>query len=46
MPSALVEMGFVTGAIDAPRLATVQHRRRLALAIAAGILNYLKLEVR
>ena len=46
MPSALVEMGFVTGAIDAPRLATADHRRRLALAIAAGVLNYLKLEVR
>ena len=46
MPSALVEMGFVTGNIDAPRLARADHRRRLALAIAAGILNYLKFEVR
>ena len=46
MPSALVEMGFVTGAIDAPRLANADHRRRLALALAAGILNYLKQEVR
>lgn len=46
MPSALVEMGFVTGEIDAPRLATAAHRRRLALAIAAGVLNYLKQEVR
>ena len=46
MPSALVEMGFVTGAIDAPRLANAEHRRRLALALAAGILNYLKQEVR
>ena len=46
MPSALVEMGFVTGAIDAPRLAKADHRRRLALALAAGILNYLKQEVR
>ena len=46
MPSALVEMGFVTGVIDAPRLAKADHRRRLALALAAGILNYLKQEVR
>ncbi|BEV36397.1 N-acetylmuramoyl-L-alanine amidase [Synechococcus sp. M16CYN] len=45
MPSVLVEIGFVTGAIDAPRLAQVGHRRRLALALAAGILNYLKREV-
>ena len=46
MPSALIEMGFVTGEIDAPRLGQADHRRRLALAIAAGILNYLKFEVR
>ena len=46
MPSALVEMGFVTGEIDSPRLARADHRRRLALALAAGILNYLKFEVR
>ena len=46
MPSALVEMGFVTGQIDAPRLARADHRRRLALALATGILNYLKQEVR
>lgn len=42
MPSALVETGFVTGGIDAPRLANASHRRRLALAIAAGILEYLQ----
>ncbi|MGL6135189.1 MAG: N-acetylmuramoyl-L-alanine amidase [Prochlorococcaceae cyanobacterium] len=41
MPAALVEMGFVTGAIDAPRLANPDFRRRMALAIAAGILDYL-----
>ena len=41
MPSALVEMGFVTGAIDAPRLASADFRRRMALALAAGILDYL-----
>ena len=32
MPAALIEMGFVTGDIDAPRLARPDHRRRLALA--------------
>jgi N-acetylmuramoyl-L-alanine amidase len=41
MPSALVEMGFVTGAIDAPRLASADFRRRMALALAAGVLDYL-----
>jgi len=41
MPSALVEMGFVTGGIDAPRLANADFRRSMALAIAAGILDYL-----
>ncbi|MEX1324283.1 MAG: N-acetylmuramoyl-L-alanine amidase [Synechococcaceae cyanobacterium] len=41
MPAALVEMGFVTGAIDAPRLANPDFRRRMALAIAAGILDHL-----
>ena len=39
-------MGFVTGEIDAPRLAQAPHRRRLSLALAAGILNYLNREVR
>ncbi|MFM8526396.1 MAG: N-acetylmuramoyl-L-alanine amidase [Cyanobacteriota bacterium] len=41
MPSSLLEMGFVTGNLDAPRLADPAHRRRLALAVAAGILQYL-----
>ena len=41
MPAALVEMGFVTGQLDAPRLADPGFRRRLAVAIAMGILNYL-----
>jgi N-acetylmuramoyl-L-alanine amidase len=41
MPAALVEMGFVTGEIDAPRLANANFRRSMALAIAAGILDYL-----
>ena len=42
MQAALVEMGFVTGNIDSPRLATSAHRQRLALALATGILDFLK----
>ncbi len=42
MPAALVETGFLTGQLDAPRLAKATHRRKLAFAIATGILNYLK----
>jgi N-acetylmuramoyl-L-alanine amidase len=41
MPSVLTEMGFVTGEIDAPRLADARYRRQLAAALAAGILSYL-----
>ena len=41
MPSALAEMGFVTGSLDAPRLADPSFRRRLAVAIANGLLRYL-----
>lgn len=43
MPSSLVEMGFVTGALDAPRLADARHRRNLAVAVATAILQYLAL---
>ena len=42
MPSVLTEMGFVTGEIDAPRLADPNFRRRLAQAVATGILTYLQ----
>ncbi len=45
MPAALVEAGFLTGQLDAPRLANSTHRRRVSFAIAKGILNYLQ-EVR
>jgi N-acetylmuramoyl-L-alanine amidase len=41
MPSVLTEMGFVTGEIDAPRLADASFRQRLAAALATGILSYL-----
>ena len=40
MPAILLELGFVTGAIDAPRLADPDHREVLARAIARGILEY------
>ncbi|NDC15081.1 MAG: N-acetylmuramoyl-L-alanine amidase [Synechococcaceae bacterium WB9_2_170] len=42
MPSTLVEMGFVTGTLDAPRLADPTYRRRMAMALAAGVLNFLQ----
>jgi len=42
MPSVLLEVGFVTGATDAPRLASAEGRRALAQAIAQGILRYLQ----
>jgi len=42
MPSALVEVGFVTGAEDAPRLANPQFRSQMAQAISRGILLYLQ----
>lgn len=41
MPAALAEMGFVTGELDARRLADPAFRRRMAVAIATGLLNYL-----
>lgn len=41
MPSVLTEMGFVTGEIDAPRLADARYRQQLAAAVASGILSYL-----
>ncbi len=42
MPSVLVETGFVTGAEDAPRLATPGYRRQVAEGIARGIIQYLR----
>lgn len=41
-PASLVELGFLTGTADAADLADPAHRRQLALAIAVGILNYLR----
>jgi N-acetylmuramoyl-L-alanine amidase len=42
MPAVLVEIGFVTGAEDAPRLRDPEHRRNLAEAIARGVIEYIK----
>ena len=42
MPAALVEVGFVTGAEDAPRLADPTWRETAAQAIARGILQYIQ----
>ena len=42
MPAVLVEVGFVTGAEDARRLKDPKHRRRMAKAIANGIIQYIK----
>ena len=41
MPSVLVELGFVTGREDAPKLATTAYQNQLAEAIARGILQYI-----
>ena len=41
MPAALAEMGFVTGSLDAPRLADPAFRRRLAVAVSTAILRVL-----
>jgi N-acetylmuramoyl-L-alanine amidase len=41
MPSALVEVGFVTGQEDAPNLSNPAWRRQMAQAISRGILQYL-----
>lgn len=42
MPAVLLEVGFVTGREDAPRLASSAYRTRLAEAIARGILQYVR----
>ena len=41
MSAVLVEIGFLTGKLDARRLEKTTHRKRLAYAIAKGILEYL-----
>jgi len=41
MPAVLVEIGFLTGRLDGRRLEKTTHRKRIAYAIAKGILEYL-----
>jgi len=41
MPAVLVEIGFLTGRLDARRLEKTAHRKRIAYAISKGILEYL-----
>ena len=41
MPAVLVEIGFLTGRLDSRRLEKKTHRKRLAYAIAKGILEHL-----
>ena len=40
MPAVLVEIGFLTGRLDSRRLDNSLHRKRLAYAIAKGIIEY------
>lgn len=42
MPSVLVEVGFVTGREDSPRLATTAYQNQLAEAIVRGIIQYIQ----
>ena len=42
MPAVLVEVGFLTGAVDSSRLKNPNHRRQMAEAIARGIVEYIK----
>jgi N-acetylmuramoyl-L-alanine amidase len=42
MPATLLEVGFVTGAQDYPRLADPAWRETMAQAIARGILQYIQ----
>ncbi len=41
MPAVLVEIGFLTGRLDSRRLDNAIHRKRIAYAIAKGIIEYL-----
>ncbi|NJN61711.1 MAG: hypothetical protein HC795_09455 [Coleofasciculaceae cyanobacterium RL_1_1] len=40
MPAVLLELGFVTGDQDAPRLRNPDYQETLARGIARGILEY------
>nr|WP_199349476.1 N-acetylmuramoyl-L-alanine amidase [Nostoc flagelliforme] len=42
MPSILIEIGYMSGYEDNPRLGTPEYQNRMAEAIARGILKYLQ----
>ena len=42
MPAVLVEVGFLTGAVDSSNLKDPNYRRQMAEAIARGIVEYIK----
>ncbi len=42
MPSVLVEVGFVTGRVDADNLSNPNFRSQMAAAIARGVLEYIQ----
>ncbi|MGB5969049.1 MAG: N-acetylmuramoyl-L-alanine amidase [Spirulinaceae cyanobacterium] len=42
MPSVLVEVGFVTGGVDAANLSNPNFRSQMAQAIARGVLEYIQ----
>jgi len=42
MPAVLIEVGFVTGSIDAPKLRDPNWQAQMGQAIAAGILDYIR----
>ena len=42
MPAVLVEVGFLTGAVDSANLKDSNYRRQMAEAIARGIVEYIK----
>ena len=42
MPAVLVEVGFLTGAVDSSRLKDPDHRRQMVEAIARGVIEYIK----
>ncbi|WP_413677050.1 N-acetylmuramoyl-L-alanine amidase family protein [Prochlorococcus marinus] len=42
MPAALVEVGFITGRLDARLLSQTSYRKKIAFAISKGIINYLR----
>ena len=43
MPAILIEVGYVTGNIDAKRLKQTNYRKIIAKGIAQGIQHYLKI---